>query len=205
MALQPSLRPLIIAGPADAPHTLDIFLDYACPFSAKIALVMDKVLLPALGPGGKYDGKVKLIFRPQVQPWHTSSIFLIEAGLAAARISPSLFWRFSLLLFAQHHEFTNMPCAELTPTQIRAKIAVLASQVLPTENVAAFSALLEPKADLRGSNEVTEEVKYTLKFSRQNSIHVSPTVLWDGLVASEVSSSWGEKEWDTFFQAKVLV
>jgi len=50
MALQPSLRPLIIAGSHDAPHTLDIFrkainrsiwnrltqryisVDYVCPF-----------------------------------------------------------------------------------------------------------------------------------------------------------------------------
>jgi hypothetical protein len=49
MALQPSLRPLLIAGRADAPHTLDIFrkrffhavvqiqnvvdtVDYVCPF-----------------------------------------------------------------------------------------------------------------------------------------------------------------------------
>lgn len=49
MALQPSLRPLLIAGKADAPHTLDVFckqlfhavisqltrfytVDYVCPF-----------------------------------------------------------------------------------------------------------------------------------------------------------------------------
>ncbi|KAF7317286.1 Thioredoxin-like-fold domain-containing protein [Mycena chlorophos] len=193
MALQPSLRPLIIAGPADAPHTLDIFLDYACPFSAKIALVMDKVLLPALGPGGNRgiparSSSSRLGSRPHASP-HPSS-----------GASPS----------SSSRSTTNSrtcPARSSPPTQIRAKIAQLAveGQVLPAENVAAFAALLEPKADLRGSNEVTEEVKYTLKFSRQNSIHVSPTVLWDGLVAPEVSSSWGEKEWDTFFQAKVLV
>jgi hypothetical protein len=47
MALQPSLRPLLIAGKPDAPHTLDVFrmclfyprsianmlpVDYVCPF-----------------------------------------------------------------------------------------------------------------------------------------------------------------------------
>jgi hypothetical protein len=49
MALQPSLRPLLIAGKADGPHTLDVFckrlfhavisqltrlytVDYVCPF-----------------------------------------------------------------------------------------------------------------------------------------------------------------------------
>lgn len=44
-----------------------------------------------------------------------------------------------------------------------------------------------------------------VKFSRQNSIHVSPTVLWDGLVANEVSSSWGEKEWNEFLATKVAI
>ena len=45
----------------------------------------------------------------------------------------------------------------------------------------------------------------TVKFSRQNGIHVSPTVLWDGLVANEISSSWGEKEWTEFLEKKVVV
>ena len=97
--MQPSLRPLIIAGSPNAPHTLDIFgelrgsgglvqgscasaVDYVCPFSAKLSLAIDSVLVPLFGPGGKYDGKVKAIFRPQVQPWHGSSTFVHEAGLA---------------------------------------------------------------------------------------------------------------------------
>ncbi|KAJ3832769.1 hypothetical protein F5878DRAFT_646495 [Lentinula raphanica] len=32
--------------------------------------------------GGKYGGKVKVIFRPHVQPWHASSTLVHEAGLA---------------------------------------------------------------------------------------------------------------------------
>ena len=41
----------------------------------------------ARAPGGQYDGKVKVIFRNQVQPWHASSTFVHEAGLA---VRPSL-------------------------------------------------------------------------------------------------------------------
>jgi hypothetical protein len=100
MALQPSLRSLIIAGRPDAPHTLDVFcayhnltsnsptdlmiVDYVCPFSAKMAKAIDTVLKPLLGVGGEYDGKVKIIFRPQVQPWHASSTIVHEAGLAVS-------------------------------------------------------------------------------------------------------------------------
>ncbi|KAH9938097.1 thioredoxin-like protein [Fomitopsis serialis] len=195
MALQPSLRPLIIAGSPNAPHTLDIFLDYVCPFSAKLSLAIDSVLKPLLDSGGKYDGKVKVIFRPQVQPWHSSSTFVHEAGLAVARVAPQSFWTFSLALFKQQGEYFDIPTSNLTPVQIRAKLAELVSQ----------TDLLALKSTPNGGVDVTDDLKYTIKFSRQNGIHVSPTVLWDGIVANEVSSSWGEKEWTEFLEKKVLV
>ncbi|KAL5487984.1 hypothetical protein ACEPAI_6092 [Sanghuangporus weigelae] len=56
-----------------------------------------------------------------------------------------------------------------------------------------------------GGIAVTDELKYNIKFGRQNGIHVSPTVLWDGLVANEISSSWTEQDWNDFFKAKVIV
>ncbi|KAF7308042.1 Thioredoxin-like-fold domain-containing protein [Mycena kentingensis (nom. inval.)] len=213
MALQPTLRPLLIAGTADAPHTLDIFLDYVCPFSAKMARAIDAVLVPALGPGGKYHGKVKAIFRPQVQPWHATSTFVHEAGLAVARTAPGAFWPFSLALFARQGEYFDVPSSTLTPLQIRANLAALAAEHIPAEAsehlpaaaTDSFAALLTLKDTPNGGNAITDDLKYTIKFSRQNGIHVSPTVLWDGLVANEISSSWGEKEWTSFLEAKVLV
>jgi hypothetical protein len=42
-----------------------------------------------------------------------------------------------------------------------------------------------------------------VKYGRQNSIHVSPTVLFNGLVANDVSSSWGEAEWSAFLEKNV--
>lgn len=203
MALQPSLRPLIIAGHPDAPHTLDIFLDYVCPFSAKMALTIDSVLKPLFGPGGPYDGKVKAIFRPQVQPWHASSTLVHEAGLAVVRVSPDNFWRFSLALFKKQGEYFDIPTSTLTPTQIRENLAQLAASVIGSGLKDEFSELLKLKTTPNGGVAVTDDLKYTIKFSRQNGIHVSPTVLWDGLVANEISSSWGEKEWTEFLAAKV--
>lgn len=44
---------------------------------------------------------------------------------------------------------------------------------------------------------------FAVKYARQNSIHVSPTALWDGLIANEVSSSWVRAEWSEFLKAKV--
>ncbi|PCH40957.1 hypothetical protein WOLCODRAFT_137104 [Wolfiporia cocos MD-104 SS10] len=205
MALQPSLRPLIIAGSPHAPHTLDIFLDYVCPYSAKIAFVIDSVLVPLLSAGGPYDGKVKVIFRPQVQPWHASSTLVHEAGLAVARVAPESFWKFSLALFKRQGEYFDIPTSTQTPLQIRANLAVLAAETIGAGPAGAFAELLTLKSSPNGGVDVTDDLKYTVKFARQNSIHVSPTVLLDGLVQNEISSSWGEKEWTEYFSKKVVV
>ena len=70
------------------PHadTRSLLVDYVCPFSAKMVLAIDGVLKPLLSPGGQYDGRVKIIFRNQVQPWHAASTFVHEAGLAVSNI-----------------------------------------------------------------------------------------------------------------------
>ena len=65
-----------------SPTQHGITVDYVCPFSAKIAIAIDKILRPSFAPGGAYAGKVKVIFRQHVQPWHGSSTFVHEAGLA---------------------------------------------------------------------------------------------------------------------------
>ena len=67
-----------------------------------MSLAIDSVLVPLLGPGGKYHGKVKVIFRPQVQPWHGSSTFVHEAGLA---VRPVL----SAVCFAAHAQEQGRP------------------------------------------------------------------------------------------------
>jgi len=39
-----------------------------------------------------------------------------------------------------------------------------------------------------------------VKLGRQNGIHVTPTVLFDGLKEDLVSSSWGKEEWEKFLE-----
>lgn len=204
MALQPSLRPLIIAGSPAAPQTLEVFLDYVCPFSAKLARAIDSVLVPLFAPGGQYDGKVKVIFRNQVQPWHASSTFVHEAGLAVARVAPDKFWPFSLALFKHQEEYFDIPTSTLTPLQIREKLAALAASVIGEDKKGSFADVLTLKSTPNGGVDVTDDLKYTVKFSRQNGIHVSPTVLFDGLIANEISSSWGEKEWTEWLAKKIV-
>lgn len=45
-----------------------------------------------------------------------------------------------------------------------------------------------------------QELMFSVKIGRQNGIHVTPTVLFDGLKEDSVSSSWGQEEWEQFLQ-----
>jgi len=200
MALQPSLRSLAVIGHPNAVHTMDVFLDYVCPYSATMANKLEDIVRPIL----KYEQhKVKVIFRPQIQPWHTTSKLTTEAGLAVLRTSPRSFWPFSLALFKNQSDYFNKSSEDLSTHQIREKLAQLASDILPPHAVEEFKTSLSINGP-RGYSAVTEDLKYTIKFARQNGIHVSPSVLWDGLFVSDIDSGWEEKDWSKFF-AKRLV
>ena len=54
--------------------------------SRKMTNNLNASVKPLIENGGKYDGKVKVIIRQQVQPWHSASTLTHEAILA---VSPS--------------------------------------------------------------------------------------------------------------------
>jgi len=170
-----------------------------------MTLAIDSILKPLFEAGGKYHGKVKAIIRLQVQPWHTTSTLVHEAAIAAARAAPAKFWDFHLALMKNQKDYFDIPSSQRTTIETREKLAELAAPIIGHDNVGVFKDLLKYKSTPNGGNGVTDDLKYTIKFSRQNGIHVSPTVLWDGLISGEISSSWGEKEWISYLESKVVV
>jgi len=44
-----------------------------------------------------------------------------------------------------------------------------------------------------------------VKYARQNSVHVSPTVLFDGLVQPDVGSGWEKENWEPFLERMIVV
>jgi hypothetical protein len=52
-------------------HTLELYLDYVCPYSAKMFNTVYTSVFPLIKQ--KYASKVQIIFRQQIQPWHPSS------------------------------------------------------------------------------------------------------------------------------------
>lgn len=74
-------------------HTLELYLDYVCPYSAKMFNTVYTSVLPLIKQ--KYASKVQILFRQQIQPWHPSSTLVHEAGVAVLKLQPSKFYDFS--------------------------------------------------------------------------------------------------------------
>ncbi|UZJ51431.1 hypothetical protein CBS101457_000751 [Exobasidium rhododendri] len=239
MALPPSLRALGI-GEFDAPHSLEMYLDFLCPFSNKQLHGVHEHLLPMIfDKESPFYGKVRIILRPYPQPWHSTSGLLAEQAIAIARLAepsgknaaqeslvlkdPKLnaFWVYSLEIMKRQDQYFDGPARLKNPDQIRSDFVNLAISTLGEEpKKHAGKPLLRPherglplgqavknlvrvEAEGNGGSAVIGDLKYCIKVGRQNSIHVTPTVVWNGLVESSVSSSFGKKEWSDFLEKNV--
>jgi len=202
MALQPSLSPFVIGNWA-SPHTLEFWYDIVCPFSKKSYATTYGTLRPLVT--GSLKDKVKIILRLQPQPWHASSMLTHEAVLAVSRVAPDQLLEYLDALYKVSEDFYDIPASTYTAVELRDRLVNVGSQILGIEKTKQAKELLLLKGTPNGGNAVTDDLKYFIKLGRQNGIHVSPTVTWDGLLANEVSSSWGEAEWRKFFNEKVKV
>ncbi|KAJ2448040.1 hypothetical protein EV183_005624 [Coemansia sp. RSA 2336] len=191
---------------AAGPHTLEVFLDYTCPFSAKLWRTLHAQVLPHIASDKL---PVAVVFRHQVQPWHPASTLLHEASLAVERLAPQNFGRFSDALFAQQHDYFDEATVNLTRTQIYQRLADLALSINAVDDRQALLQLLDIQqtADApprNAGNAVTADLKYHIKLARAQGIHVSPTVLFDGIRDDSVSSSWTLDQWTSWLQPKLV-
>ena len=77
-------------------HTLELYIDFVCPFSGKQLLGVREHLVPRIHKDLKDD--LALIIRCTPQPWHASSTFTHEAFLAVLKAEPSKAWDFAYAL-----------------------------------------------------------------------------------------------------------
>ncbi|CAG8517050.1 192_t:CDS:2 [Paraglomus brasilianum] len=185
-------------GLASAPHVLEAYLDYVCPFSARLFKKLHTEIFPYINQ--KYPDKVQFIFRQQIQAWHPVSAIVNEAALAVEKLNPSKFYEFSAVLYEAQKQYFD----EVTYTQSRAQIHESLSKLAGSVGVSPeeFLKLLrvgDADNPRNYGNGVTAELKYHIKLGRQNGVHVSPTVLFDGLIVpNNDSDGWTYerfKEW----------
>ncbi|KAG0227373.1 hypothetical protein BGW41_003846 [Actinomortierella wolfii] len=217
MALPPQYAGHRISGTAASPHTLELYLDYVCPFSAKIWNQVFNHVLPWVEK--EYPGRLQVIVRNQIQPWHPTSTIVAEAALAVEKTDGRHFAAASNILFThqkryQSRFFDEAVAEQSRNQQYKALAQLLVSELSKNKSDAAtlqeaqLLSLLEIKSTsaqdaTNHGNQITNDLKYFIKLGRQTGIHVSPTVVWDGVVENSISSGWTLEQWQEFLAARL--
>lgn len=160
---------------------VEVFLEPTCPFSV---LMFSK--LDALLQAGRED-RLSIRIWLQSQPWHMFSGILCRAILAASTTSGGKEAAKQVMAAIgadrEAYEFDDHrsgPNLDTTPSQLIARLEK-ASGVAITE---AFQI-----------SGLEQAVKNHTKYARQNGIHVSPTMMVDGLINPAISSGDSVDEW----------
>ncbi|KAK4922072.1 hypothetical protein LTR66_016625, partial [Elasticomyces elasticus] len=53
-------------------------------------------------------------------------------------------------------------------------------------------------------NELQDDIKYFVKEHRLRGIHVTPTVVFDGIVEPSISSSWSKEKWEEWLEKNIV-
>ncbi|KAI3634940.1 hypothetical protein MIR68_007321 [Amoeboaphelidium protococcarum] len=200
-------------GPADAPHSIQVFLDYACPFSKRMYQMLTKNVIPKWNAEHGDDLKIKLVFSNQVQPWHPQSTFLHEVSLIPELIGyPEGFKSVSDALFEHYDDFTDAQTYDMSRQQIYDKLLKTVVEPSLREHLAGKQQKDDNALDYLGDyvkfdkalsgNKCTLALKYHLKIARQLSVHVTPSVYIDGIFDSTVQSSYQCSEWEELLTKK---
>ncbi|KAJ2959190.1 hypothetical protein NQZ79_g5321 [Umbelopsis isabellina] len=175
-------------GSVAAKHTLEIYLDYT-----DVVPYLEK----------EHPEQVQVIFRQQIQPWHPTSTLLHEAAIAVERVDNKKFWEYSDVLFERQTEYFDEAVYTKSRNEIYGKLADLAASINVSGDKVLSLLTIKTGEAKNGGNQVTNDLKLQIKIGRQNGIHVSPTVVFDGLKDDSVSSSWDLEEWKKYIKSKL--
>jgi hypothetical protein len=163
------------------PRVFEMFLEPTCPYSVKAFGKLDETLALA------GEDRVTIKIRLQSQPWHMYSGVVVRCILAASTLPGGKEAAKAVMAavgahreafeFARHAGGPNM---DVTPNEIIARIE-------------GYSGL--ELADIFAVPDLTQDVKWHVKYARQNGIHVSPTFMIDGLVQADMSSGDAVSDW----------
>ncbi|KAH7319345.1 hypothetical protein BKA65DRAFT_99988 [Rhexocercosporidium sp. MPI-PUGE-AT-0058] len=207
MALAPKFAGQKFAA-TNAPtlHTLELYLDYVCPFSAKMFNTVYTSVFPLIKQ--KYASKVQILFRQQIQPWHPSSTLVHEAGVAVLKLQPSKFFDFSKALFDDSKSFYDVNIVNETRNKTYERLAKIGGKVGVNEqemyNLLHISDKPAEDGSLNSGNGVTNELKVLVKMNRMQGVHVTPTVVFDGVVENGISSSFSAEQWEEWLEKNVV-
>ncbi|EAU38650.1 conserved hypothetical protein [Aspergillus terreus NIH2624] len=192
MALNPRFagQRLLASAVQQPQHTLELYLDYVCPFSAKLYKTFYSSVKPVIEK--QYASKLQVIFRQHIQPWHPSSTLTHEAGAAVLNIAPEKYWDFSAALFEHQKDYFDVSVVNETRNKTYERLAKLAGSVGVDEQEVLRMLMVsdKPSADgqLNTGNQVTNDVKLMVKGIEEPAISSSFTATqWEEWLAKNIA------------------
>lgn len=123
------------------------------------------------------------------------------------KVDGTKFWDFSQKLFEQQKDFFDVNVVNETRNQTYKRLAKIAGSVgVDEEKVYGLLEISDkPGKDgsLNSGNGVTDDVKVQVKANRLTGVHVTPTVVFDGVVNNDISSSWTVEQWEEWLAKNV--
>ncbi|KAG0638616.1 thioredoxin-like protein [Tuber brumale] len=205
MAVAPKFAAHVLGSVAHPVHTLELYLDYVCPYSAKLFKRVYNDVKPIID--SKFPNKVQIIFRQQVQPWHPSSTLTHEAALAVEQVDPSSFWKYSAAIFKNQVDFFDVNVVNETRNATYKRLSALATPLgVDEQKIYKLLAVADKPVDgaYNSGNQVTNDLKLHVKAARLVGVHVSPTVIFDGIVDNSISSGWDVAQWEEWLVKNVV-
>lgn len=92
----------------------------------------------------------------------------------------------------------------MTTTSSRRQVLVTPACADVGVDAAAVRDQLTIKPDLKSGNLVRGLFKQYVKFARKNGMHVSPTVVVNGLEEGSISSGWTLEQWKEYVNGKLV-
>jgi len=189
-------------GLADAPVKLEAWYDFACPFSATSFLMLTEEVLPLYAQ--KAPGKIQFLHYQYPQPWHAPGAYAAEVSLAVEAVNPSCYLPTCQYFFRKQAELA-FDCVSYDRTR-SAMYSILASAAAEASGVDAASVLQKVQflgTSPNAGNEMGQLVKWYAKHGRKNGIHVTPTVLVNGIEEPSISSGWSLDAWTEYLDNKL--
>ena len=112
-------------------------------------------------------------------------------------------------MFEAQKDYFDVNVVNETRNDTYKRLAKLAGSVEGVDEKTIYDLLVvpdKPAADgsLNIGNKVTDDVKFQVKANRVTGVHVTPTVLFNGVEERSISSGWTEEQWDEWLKKNAV-
>jgi len=176
-----------------------------------------------------FQGNIQFVFHNVIQPWHHQSLWLHESTFAIKTLYPHAQSAYWTALFEESPRYYDKEIYALTRAEFYDKIAGFGADVIvgeegnlkkSTVKRRILQYLIPPKQKdgsfpeearaIFGSGPDDDEnalfplTRQLVKFQRKRGVHVTPTVFFNGIEQTQISSSWSSDEWRAFLSDTLL-